>query len=69
PTLRMAGASSYLTDNGNHILDLATGAIEDPHALAERLDATVGVVEHGLFLDMTDLCLVADQEGVRERDA
>ncbi len=68
PTLRQGKDDAYVTDNGNHILDLATGPIQDPHALATRLDGTVGVVEHGLFLDMATSCLVGTAEGVRERE-
>ena len=41
--------------------------IADPEGLARRLDAVPGLVGHGLFLGMTDLVLVGDdQGGVRE---
>jgi ribose 5-phosphate isomerase A len=56
----------YVTDNGNLILDLSfeTG-IEDAAELAAALKGTTGVVEHGLFLDMTDSCVVAGADGPR----
>lgn len=67
PTVRESGGHPFTTDNGNHILDLATGPIEDPHHLADRLAEEVGVLEHGLFLDMADTCLVAGPGGVQTR--
>lgn len=44
-----------------------TGIVEDPAALAVRLSATPGVVEHGLFPStMVDLVLVGRGESVAE---
>jgi ribose 5-phosphate isomerase A len=64
--LRQRGPQPYLTDNGNLILDLAfREPIVDPADLAARLKATVGVVEHGLFLGLTCACIVAGEDGVR----
>lgn len=37
------------SDNGNPILDVAFGEIEDPPTLAVRLQAIPGIVEHGIF--------------------
>ena len=48
-----------MTDEGNHILDATFGPIADPHDLARRLEQRAGVVEHGLFLDMAEVVLVA----------
>lgn len=67
PTVRESGGRPFTTDNGNHILDLATGPIDDPHTLADRLAREVGILEHGLFLDMADACLVAGPDGVQRR--
>ena len=56
----------YVTDNGNLILDLSFEAgIEDSAELASALKGSVGVVEHGLFLGLTDSCIVAGAEGPR----
>lgn len=49
----------FVTDEGNHILDATFGPIADPHHLARRLEQRAGVVEHGLFLDMAEVVLVA----------
>jgi ribose 5-phosphate isomerase A len=59
--------TQYVTDEGNFILDCSDLVIADPYCLAAELDSIVGVVEHGLFLDMADLALVADDEQVIER--
>lgn len=64
---RTAGGDSYISDNGNLILDCPMGPIDDPEGLADRLSAIPGVVEHGLFLGMADLVLAATADGsVRE---
>jgi len=56
----------YVTDNGNLILDLRIdGGIEDAVALAASLKGLTGVVEHGLFIGMTDTCIVAGPDGPR----
>jgi ribose 5-phosphate isomerase A len=69
PKLRRAkdGGGPYLTDEGNYILDCACGVIEDPEVLAAEIRGIVGVVEHGLFLGMASLVLVAGEDGVTER--
>ncbi len=54
----------YLTDNGNLILDLSfEDGIADAPALASSLKAVTGVVEHGLFIAMTDECIVGGPDG------
>lgn len=59
--------SDYITDEGNFILDCACVAIEDPVATAAAIREIVGVVEHGLFLNMATLALVAGEDGVSEQ--
>jgi ribose 5-phosphate isomerase A len=59
--------SQYITDEGNLILDCSGMLIEDPKAMAAKLDAIVGVVEHGLFLGMANMALIAEAGGVVER--
>jgi ribose 5-phosphate isomerase A len=68
PTLRpaKAGDGPYLTDEGNYILDCACGVIANPTETAAQVRAIVGVVEHGLFLGMASLVLVATDKGVEE---
>jgi ribose 5-phosphate isomerase A len=67
PVLRRGAAGNpFITDEGNYILDCKFGAIEDPPALARILEAMPGVVEHGLFIHMASVVLVARGENVRE---
>ncbi len=56
----------FVTDGGHHIVDASFGHISDPEALSVALHAIPGVVEHGLFLGMADLAIIAGLEGVRE---
>ena len=56
--------SPYLTDENNYILDCACGKINDPVSLANSIRSIVGVVEHGLFLNMASMALVAREDGV-----
>lgn len=41
------------------------GGIPDPYLLAEQLSQRPGIVEHGLFLDMADMVIVASEQGIR----
>lgn len=68
PTLRPArtGTGPWVTDEGNLILDCHCGVIPDPERLAAEIRSVVGVVEHGLFLHMANLALVAGEDGVTE---
>jgi ribose 5-phosphate isomerase A len=59
--------SPYTTDEGNLLFDCSGMEIDDPPALAAKLDKTVGIVEHGLFLNMASLAIIATEEGVVER--
>jgi len=61
--LRCVGDAPLVTDNGNWILDCSYDGIAEPAALAEVLDATVGVVDHGLFVGMAGRVVVADDQG------
>ena len=54
----------FVTDNGNYILDCRCGAIHDPARLERELKSLTGVVESGLFVNMADLAVLADEEGV-----
>jgi len=55
---RSADGNAYVTDEGHHILDCTFGEIADAAALAQKLRAIPGVVEHGLFIGMAEMALV-----------
>lgn len=66
PTFRKTeNGELLLTDSQNYIIDLHLEKIEEPKALATWLDHQVGVVEHGLFLDITTKVIVGTTEGVK----
>ena len=54
-----------LTDENDYVVDLHLERIDHPQELAEDLIHTVGVVEHGLFLNMVDQVIVGDPAGPR----
>ena len=56
----------YLTDEHNYILDCHFGRIPDAEALARQLSDMPGIVEHGLFIGMASVVLVAEDGGVVE---
>jgi len=64
-----ADGSPYLTDENNYILTCDCGQIPDPAATAAAIRGIVGVVEHGLFLHMASLALIAGDGGVTEMKA
>ena len=65
-TVRGGEEAPYITDNGNLILDLLVeGGIKDAASFGDALKRTAGVVEHGLFVRMTDTLIVAGPEGPR----
>jgi ribose 5-phosphate isomerase A len=63
--LRMTKGEPFVTDGGHFILDASFGRIPDTRALSKALHLVPGVVEHGLFLGMADLAIVAGAGGVR----
>jgi ribose 5-phosphate isomerase A len=63
---RYADGDPYVTDEGHQILDCTFGEITDPQALAEKLHAMPGVVEHGLFIGMAEMALVGKDGEVLE---
>ncbi|HEY6770227.1 MAG TPA: ribose-5-phosphate isomerase RpiA [Candidatus Sulfotelmatobacter sp.] len=56
----------YLTDEHNYILDCRFGRIADPEGLARHLSEMPGIVEHGLFIGMANVVLIASGDDVVE---
>jgi ribose 5-phosphate isomerase A len=63
---RGADGKPYLTDENNYILDCRFGEIPDADGLARQLSDMPGVVEHGLFIGMASVVLVANGNDVVE---
>lgn len=56
---------SFITDEGNNIIDVAFGKIEDPVTLSGQLNEIVGVVTHGLFINLAFNILMGEGDQVR----
>jgi ribose 5-phosphate isomerase A len=56
---------AFVTDGGHWLLDAQLQRIPDPQALAARLAAVPGVMEHGLFIGLARTAIVAGPDGVR----
>jgi ribose 5-phosphate isomerase A len=55
-----------VTDNGNNLARCwFPDGIADPHALARAMAGQPGIVEHGLFLDMSSAVIVAAREEIQ----
>jgi len=60
----------FITDNGNHILDVEDLQISNPVEMEARINRIPGVVTVGIFADRpADILLIADDNGVREMRA
>lgn len=68
-TLRMNGEAAFVTDEGNHILDLHLKRIGNPRQVSLVMNQIPGVVENGLFIDICDVVIVGHGDGrVQVRD-
>ena len=66
---RMEGDRLFVTDEGNHILDLHINAITNAKALSLALNQLPGVVENGLFIDICSSVIIGHSDGsVETRD-
>jgi ribose 5-phosphate isomerase A len=63
---RGADGTPYLTDENNYILDCRFGQIADADGLARQLSDMPGIVEHGLFIGMASVVLVANGSEIIE---
>ena len=63
---RGADGSPYLTDEDNYILDCRFGQIPDADGLGRQLSDMPGIVEHGLFIGMASVVLVASGSEIVE---
>ena len=61
-----ADGKPFITDEGHHILDCHFRQIADPPALARTLEAMPGIVEHGLFIGMASVVLIAKGDAIQE---
>ncbi len=71
PVLRMSGDEPFVTDGGNYIYDCRfTEGISKGFFLQAAIDSIPGVVECGMFLNMTAAVVIAHSDGkVEVREA
>ena len=67
PTLRQREGKPFVTDQGHYIIDCALSQIEDAPRLNHQLNQLPGVVENGLFVDMTDRLIIGSPGGITEK--
>ncbi|HEV7319139.1 MAG TPA: ribose-5-phosphate isomerase RpiA [Ensifer sp.] len=63
--VRQSHDGAFMTDGGHLILDASFGRIPNADALAGELNAIPGVVEHGLFINIASLAIIAGPEEAR----
>ena len=66
PVIRQASGKlgPVVTDNGNNILDVDFGPIENPRDLNQRLHSVQGVLETGLFIGYADYAYMGSKDTV-----
>jgi len=65
PVLRMAQSKSgpLITDNGNFIIDVDFGEIDNPNELNKKILPIPGIVDTGLFIGMASKAYVGLEDG------
>ena len=63
PALRTAVSKDgpVVTDQGNFVVDVRFPSIKNPKELESTLNNTPGVVENGLFVEITDLVIIGNR--------
>ena len=56
---------AFVTDGGHWIIDAHLGRIPDAPRLAGLLTSIPGVVEHGLFIGLASMAMLAGSQGIR----
>ena len=65
PLRKTSNGHAFVTDSGHWLIDAQLQRIADPQALAARLSAIPGVMEHGLFIGLARTAIIAGPAGVR----
>jgi len=62
---RKDGSGPFITDNGNFILDVDFGLIDDPYGLESKLKSIPGVIETGLFIGMAQIAYIGTETTIK----
>jgi ribose 5-phosphate isomerase A len=65
PLRKAQNGHAFVTDGGHWLVDAQLQRIADPQALAARLAAIPGVMEHGLFIGLARAAILAGPGGIR----
>lgn len=65
PLRRTQDGHAFVTDGGHWLVDAQLQRIADAPTLATRLSAIPGVMEHGLFIGLARLAILAGPSGIR----
>ncbi|MDH4421725.1 MULTISPECIES: ribose 5-phosphate isomerase A [Bacillus] len=66
-TLRLKDNDTFITDNNNMIIDCVfPNHISNPANLHDQLKMITGVVETGLFINMTSKAIIGTENGIKE---
>ena len=63
--LRILNNLPFQTDSKNLIYDLSIGLIKEPSIIDNLLNTIPGVVENGLFVDMANIVILGEENGVK----
>jgi len=58
--LRSVDNKTFITDNGNLIIDADFGLIDDPEKLSADLNQINGLLAHGLFINLTSKVIMSE---------
>ena len=63
-SIRKSQNTNFITDSGNYIYDFSLGSIDEPYIVDQLLNSIPGVIGHGLFIDLADIVIIADEESI-----
>ena len=66
--MRQVKDQTFLSDNGNFILDCYFEQIFDPNQTEVEINGIPGVVENGLFVGRVDRVIVGTADGIQTQD-
>lgn len=64
--IRKKDNNIYMTDSKNYIIDVDFGLIGNPAKFANELDHITGIVEHGLFINLTQRIIMAEEKTIHQ---
>ena len=66
PKIREREGKTFISDNGNLILDWWHGRIDQPDSLESQIKGLTGVVDSGIFSGVADQVIAATAAGIRK---